>query len=221
MVKRALVERRPWLFASLIAALAWWAFGDSDVVPGLFKIAWKAIPLALLAVYAYQRHLGPDGTILSGVMAIAAMADAMSELRYAAAGTLMAFSLLLAIWLYSRNRRETTSISQKLLAAALVVILPLLAWILLAGEDGRLLVTGFSLMLGIMAAMAWTSRFSRYRVGAGAILFVLSELVLFAISGPVLRDSPLGELLVWPLYYSGQLMIATGVVSRLRRDAAA
>lgn len=221
MVKRALVERRPWLLVSLVAALAWWAFGDSQMVPGLFKMAWKAVPLACLAVYAFQRHLGPDGTILTAMLAIAAMADAMTELIYAAAGTLMTFSLLLAIWLYSRNRRETTSLSQKGLGLALVLVLPAAAWVMLAGEDGRLLVTGFSLMLAIMAAMAWTSRFSRYRVGAGAMLFVLSQFVLFAITGPIWRASEWGELLVWPLYYSGQLLITTGVVGRLRRDAAA
>lgn len=221
MVRRALIQRRPWLFASLLLAIAWWAFGDSDYVPGLYKIVWKAMPLALLAVYAFQRHLGPDGTILAGVMGIGALADGMSELVYSVAGTLMGFSLLLAIWLYSRNRRKHTAMSQKGVAIALVLALPVISWFLVPAEDGRLLVCGYALLMGIMAAMAWTSRFSRYRVGIGAIMFVASELLLFAVSGPALRGNAWAEWLIYPLYYSGQLLIATGVVSRLRREAAA
>lgn len=220
MVRRALIDRRPWLLASIVAALAWWFFAESDYVPGLFLIAWKAIPLACLAVYAFQRHLGRDGTILSGVMAIAAMSDAMTELRYIAAGTLMAFSLLLAIWLYMRNRRDSASGSQLALATTLVLLVPGATWMLLAGEDGRLLVTGYALLLAIMAATAWTSRFSRYRVGVGAMLFVASDLILFATNGPLLRDNAIATAAVWPLYYAGQLLIATGVVGRLRRDRA-
>jgi len=221
MVRRALVERRPWLLGSLLVALSWWAFGDSDMVPGLFKIVWKAIPLAMLAIYAFQRHLGSDGTILSGMLAIAAMADGMSQLAYTAAATLMAFSFLLAIWLYSRNRRDHVVFSQKLLAGVLIGILPALAWFLLMGEIGQVVVTGYALLLGIMAAMAWTSRFSRYRVGLGAVLLVIAGLMFFAITGPILRGSPLLTILIWPIYYAGQLMIATGVVGRMRRDLAA
>lgn len=219
MVRRALVERRPWLLASLLVALAWWFLGDSDAVPGLFKVIWKGMPLLLLSAYAWQRHLGPDGYVLSGALLVASVADMMSELIYATAGTIMAFSLLLMIWLYVRNRREHASISQKLLAFVLVLTIPVLTWALLVGEEGRLLATGFGLLLGIMAAMAWTSRFSRYRVGAGAMLVLLSELVLFATLGPALRGNAVAEFLVWPLYYAGQLMVATGIVVRLRREA--
>ncbi len=221
MVRRALIQRRPWLFASLMVAIAWWAFGDSDYVPGLFKIVWKATPLALLAIYALQRHLGSDGTILAGVMGTAALADGVSELVYSAAGTLMGFSLLLAIWLYSRNRREQVELSQKAVAAALVLALPVISWFLVPAVDGQTLIAGYALLMGIMAAMAWTSRFSRYRVGMGAILFVVSELLLFAVSGPFLHENEWARWLIYPIYYSGQLLIATGVVSRLRREAAA
>ncbi|WP_170234823.1 lysoplasmalogenase family protein [Croceicoccus sediminis] len=221
IVKRALAQRRPWLLASIIGAVSWWFFADSHAIPGLFKVVWKGLPLILLALYAFQRHLGPDGHALTGLLLIAGVADSFSELQYASAATLMGFSLLLGIWLYARNRRDHTVTSQKILALVLVIAVPVISWFLLRGEEGRLLATGFSLLLAIMAATAWTSRFSRYRVGAGAVLFVVSDLLLFATLGPVLHDSPIATKLVWPLYYSGQLLIATGVVSRLRRDAAA
>jgi uncharacterized membrane protein YhhN len=34
-----------------------------------------------------------------------------------------------------------------------------------------------------MAAAAWSSRFPRYRVGAGAVLFVISDWLIFSRMG--------------------------------------
>jgi len=70
-----------------------------------------------------------------------------------------------------------------------------------------------------MAGAAWTSRFSRYRVGIGAVLFALSDLLIFGRLGP-LAASPLPHLLVWPLYFAGQALIAWGVVTRLGESKA-
>ena len=56
------------------------------------------------------------------------------------------------------------------------------------------------------------------RAALEAVLFVASELLLFAIEGPFLGASELLTGLVWALYYSGQLMIATGIVGRMHRE---
>ena len=66
-----------------------------------------------------------------------------------------------------------------------------------------------------MAAAAWSSAFPRYRVGLGAVLFVVSDLLIFARMGP-LSASPLPDMLIWPLYYLGQFLICTGAVGYLR-----
>ena len=60
------------------------------------------------------------------------------------------------------------------------------------------------------------SLFPQSRVGLGAMLFVLSDWLIFSRMGPV-DLAPLPDLLVWPTYYVGQLLIATGVVQTLRR----
>ena len=67
-----------------------------------------------------------------------------------------------------------------------------------------------------MAAGAWASVFPRYRVGSGAVLFVVADLLLFAEMGP-LAGSPVPQFLVWPIYYLGQLLIAVGVAQALRK----
>ena len=53
-------------------------------------------------------------------------------------------------------------------------------------------------------------------MGAGAILFVVSDLLIFARLGP-LATSLIPEYLVWPIYYLGQLLITVGVITTLRK----
>ena len=67
-----------------------------------------------------------------------------------------------------------------------------------------------------MAASAWISRFPRYRVGLGAVMFVASDLLIFAKMGP-LAGSLIPVLLIWPLYFIGQALIAWGAVTTLLR----
>jgi uncharacterized membrane protein YhhN len=62
--------------------------------------------------------------------------------------------------------------------------------------------------------MAWSSNFPRYRVGTGAVLFVISDLLIFARLGP-LADSQMTNIAIWYLYYFGVLMIAVGVAQTL------
>jgi uncharacterized membrane protein YhhN len=69
-----------------------------------------------------------------------------------------------------------------------------------------------------MTAAAWASSFPRYRVGLGAVMFAVSDLLIFSRGGP-LAHSFLPGLLIWPLYYFGQFLICTGVIGELRSRA--
>ena len=53
--------------------------------------------------------------------------------------------------------------------------------------------------------------------GIGALLFLVSDLIIFAKMGP-LPDSFLAGLAVWVPYYLGQLLICVGVVGALRPE---
>ena len=57
MPKRALIERRPWLVASLVSGISYF-FVKDGALAGLFKVAWKGAGVALLAVYALIRAPG-------------------------------------------------------------------------------------------------------------------------------------------------------------------
>ena len=212
MPRRALVDHRPWLLAGVIAAVAYYFLQGSIKVEPI-EIAIKGLGGGFLAIYALRRAPGVDGTILTIALALSALADMALELWFEAGGALFAVSHVAAIVLYMRNRRDGASLSQRLLGLALIIMVPAFSYVL----SNDPLIGVYAITLGAMAASAWTSRFPRYRVGIGALLFVVSDWLIFSRMGPFdLGDLP--DLLVWPLYFAGQLMIATGVVQSLRGE---
>ena len=211
MPRRALIDKRPWLLASLAAGVSYYFVQDSVTVPGLWLMAWKGAGVALLGVYALLRHKGADSRLIAAVMALGALGDVAIEILLEAGAGFFLIGHLVAIALYLRHRRAVLAPTQKAAGLALLVLTPVAAW----GLTRDLAATGYALGLGGMAAAAWTSSFPRYRVGMGAVLFVASDLLIFARIGP-LAASALPGLLIWPLYYFGQVLIATGVVGELR-----
>ena len=215
MPKRALVEQRPWLLASVAFAISYYFVRDG-AVPGTYLIAWKGVGVALLAVYVRFRGPGTDGKILAAVLAFGAAGDIAIELSLQAGAAFFFVGHLIAIALYLRHRRPRLTQSHRSAATALLLAAPLIAFFFPADRSAAPAIALYALALGGMMAAAWWSAFPRYRVGLGAVLFVASDLLIFARMGP-LADSPLPDLLIWPLYYLGQFLICVGAVGYLRR----
>ncbi|MEM7778963.1 MAG: lysoplasmalogenase family protein [Pseudomonadota bacterium] len=221
MAKRALIEHRPWLLAAVAAAVAYYFLRDNQAsggwaIAGTWLILLKGAGVGFLSIYAMRRAPGLDGKLLAFALALSAMADMALEISLIAGGALFAASHAVAIGLYLRNRRERTVMSQRMLAFALVIAAPVISYYL----SGRTDIGVYGAVLGAMAAAAWTSRFPRYRVGIGAMLFVVSDWLIFSQEGP-LDLGILPDLLIWPLYFIAQVMIATGVTQTLRGERVA
>ena len=214
MQHRALIERRPWLLASLVAGISFYFVKDA-ALGGLFKIAWKGAGVALLAIYALHHAPGRDGKMLAVAMAFGALGDMAIEIDLRAGAACFFVGHIVAIALYARHRRANPTPSQKATAVALLLGTPVIAFFLPTDRTAAPGVALYALALGGMAAAAWSSAFPRYRVGLGAVLFVASDLLIFARMG-ALAYSPLPHLLIWPLYYVGQFLICVGVVGALR-----
>lgn len=214
VIRRALVESRPYLLLSLIAAISYYFVRDG-AVPGLYLMVWKGLGLTFLALYAIVRHRGADGRLIALVMALGAVGDMLIEIDLVAGAVAFLIGHIFAIILYARNRRARLAFSQRLFALLLIPGTILIAWALPADRAAAGGVALYALFLAAMAAMAWTSRFPRYRVGVGALLFLVSDQLIFARMGP-LSGSVLPELLIWPTYYFGQFLICTGVIQTLR-----
>lgn len=218
MPKRALIEKRPWLLASLAAGISFWFVRDIGL-PGIQLMAWKGAGVALLAVYALMRHKGTDANTIAGIMALGALGDVLIEIQLEWGAIAFLIGHLVAVWFYWRHRRASLTPSQKLAALALLILTPTVAFLLPTDRSAAPLIAVYALGLGAMAASAWTSSFSRYQVGLGAVMFVASDLLIFSRMG-ICASSPIPGLLIWPLYYFGQFLICTGVVGELRRREA-
>lgn len=217
MPRRALMDHRPWLVASLAASISYFFFRDNPV-PGYYLICWKGAGVAFLAAYAARRARDLNGWLLVVALGFGALGDMALKIDMIAGGALFALAHLVAIALFLRNSREWRTGSQWLAALALLIGTPMIA-ILLALPDPRWpLAAGYAAIVGAMAASAWISRFPRYRVGMGGVLFVVSDLLIFAREGGHIPEAA-SWWLVWPLYYGAQFLIATGVVQTLKRDA--
>ena len=217
MAKRGLIELRPWLLASIAAAIAFYFLRDNPVGEGVWGLALKGASVGLLALYValrvpHGRHRG-DGFLLVGALVLAAAGDVAIELDFLIGGALFAAAHVVAVVLYLRNRHKRPSPTQKLIGLSLLIGTPLVNYLL----SGQLQIAIYAAFLGAMASAAWMSHYPRYRVGTGAMLFVLSDWLIFSRMG-TLGLEPLPDLLIWPLYYAGQVMIATGIVQCLRGE---
>ena len=207
------------LIAALIVGVSYLA-ADALPLPAPAAIAWKGAGVTLLALYAGTKARSADGWLLCAVMGFGALGDVMLEVAGLIPGAL-AFLVghLIAITLYLRNRRPNLSLSQGLLAIVIIPATVVTAYLLPADRAGAPGVALYALGLSVMAVTAWISRFPRYLVGLGAMMFVASDLLIFARNGP-LAGMCWVSLVIWLLYFAGQTAICWGVTTRLPRPAA-
>lgn len=217
MAKRALIEQRPWLLASIAAATAFYFLRDNPIGEGTWGLLAKGASVGLLSLYVLLRvphdRRGIDGALLVLALTLAAAGDVGIELDFVIGGALFAAAHCVAVALYLRNARKRPSPSQRMLGLSLFVATPLVSYFL----SGQFQIAIYAAFLGAMASTAWVSRYPRYRVGTGAVLFVISDWLIFSRMGSF-DLGVLPDLLIWPLYYVGQVMIATGIVQCLRGE---
>ncbi|MEJ2457851.1 MAG: hypothetical protein P8Y58_06750 [Novosphingobium sp.] len=207
------------MLTSILFALAFVWLQDSRL-PGVYLLTLKAAPLVLLAAYATLRHRGHDSQLLAAMLIFEGVGAALSDLAESWAGIVMVVGFALGIGLFLTHRRPHLTGSQKGLAVALLLLTPVICQFVvnpLAGVGWAPVY--FGVAMGGMAASAWTSRFPRYRVGLGALLIVAGSMAAL-ISLRVVNGPGLGEILGWPLFYLGNLIMATGVTGELRARAA-
>lgn len=196
-----------------VSYVASWNLG----LPDAASLAWKGSGVGLLAIYAALKARTFDGWLVAAVIALGAAGDVLLGPAGPAGGGL-AFLIghLVAVWLYLRNRRVETTLSQRLLAIVLVPATVFIAFKLPADRAMAGPVAAYALGLGLMAATAWVSRFPRRLTGIGALMFVVSDLLIFARMGPLAGQEWVGYA-IWGLYFAGQLAIVLGVTRTIAR----
>ena len=198
----------------MIAVLGAWS--------GPAILAWKGLGVALLAVWAATEaaraptHHRGALWLITLVLACGAVGDVVIDaVGLEAGGATFACGHIAAIVLYALHRRDRVTGSQRALAVLVVPVSALIAWAMVRGQPGASMAIAYTALVAAMASAAWTSAFSRYRTGIGAMLFLISDLLIFAREGGAVSDA-VARLFVWPLYFAGQALIARGVIERLR-----
>lgn len=215
MSRRALYEKRPFLLAAIAAALAFYYLRATEM-PEFYLLPIKGTAVALLALYTALRHSSPDARLLAWAFGAAALADMAIEIDRRIGALLFFLYHVLALGVYLRNRRPALKGTQSWVVGLTLFLTPIACW-LLPSDRSLALETGlYGLALGAMVSAAWASNFPRYRAGAGAMLFLASDLLLISGMGP-LAGTDVVHYLVWPIYFLGQFLIATGVIQSLRK----
>ncbi|MET0309059.1 MAG: lysoplasmalogenase family protein [Sphingomonas sp.] len=179
-------------------------------VEGPVEVVWKGAGVGLLALWAALRARSGDGWLIATVLGLGAAGDMLLETHGMTIGALAFLAgHLVAVVLYRRNR-----VRSGWLVAPIAFGVAFAAWSLPADRDAAGGIAVYALGLGAMAGSALASRFPL--AALGALLFVLSDLLIFAGMGP-LAASPLPGLLIWPTYFVGQALIAWAVVTASAR----
>lgn len=207
------------LWAALFGGISYVAGWFLDIPPGL-STAWKGTGVGLLAVYAALNAKSLDGWLLAAVMAFGALGDVLLETHGLIVGALAFLAgHLTAIGLYLRNRRPDTAARHWAIAGLLFVVITGVAYLLPPDRAGAPGIALYASGLAAMTACAFVSRFPRTLVFAGALMFAVSDLLIFLRTGrPSLDVFPMG-LAVWGLYFGGQVLIALGVTRTLAARA--
>jgi uncharacterized membrane protein YhhN len=205
-----------WVLAAAVLAASSYVVGWFLPIPDWLNVAWKGAGVSLLAVYAALNAKNLDGWLIAVVMAFGALGDMLLETHGLVVGALAFLAgHLTATGLYLKNRRTGLGAADWTVAAAIVIGVTVAAYLLPPERAGAGLVALYALGLSVMAAAAWLSRFPRPLVAAGALMFAVSDLLIFLRTGrPSLDIFPMG-LAVWGLYFAGQALIAVGVVRTL------
>lgn len=198
------------LFAgAVLAGVSFWPMSHV-LAQGAGFIAWKTLGVALLALWALLVARNGAGRLLALVLAFGALGDAALEISQTFGGAAFLVGHCLAFALYRAHRRD----GGQGVALAIGLAIPLVAW-LLTRDFG---VLAYACGLGAMTGAAWASRLPRDRVALGALMFAVSDLLIFS-RFHVLHDSMIPPPLIWPLYFAGQALIAWGAGRALAKES--
>jgi uncharacterized membrane protein YhhN len=206
------------LAGAVIAGVSYLA-ADRLALPAAASLAWKGAGVGLLALYAGLSARSVDGWLICAVMALGAAGDVLlGPVGFVVGGGAFLMGHLVAIVLYQRNRRSGLGRADGLLAGAFVAAVVVTAFLLPSDRAGAPAVAVYAMGLSCMAASAWLSRFPRNRVALGALMFVVSDLLIFARAGPLAGAGWWLGFAIWGLYFAGQLLVCVGVVRDLGRS---
>lgn len=207
------------LVLAIVAGLAYPLGWGHELSPAV-AIVWKGLTVALLALWVATQARDFDGWLMTGMFALYAIADMVLVESMTLGAIVFMAGHATAACLYWRNRRPGPTSSQKALGLLVIPAAVVIAYFLPADRGQAPGVALYAFFVSTMAGTAWMSRFPRYRTGIGAMLFLASDMLIFARMGPLTPSYGL-QFAVWYSYVAGQVLTAIGGVEGLRRRTGA
>ncbi|WP_369060649.1 lysoplasmalogenase family protein [Caulobacter sp. 73W] len=200
------------LAAAVLAGLSYMVSWQMPL-PSMTSTAWKGAAVSLLAVYAALKAEDGDGWLACAMLALYALGDVLLDMLGLTRGALAFLAgHIVAMALYARNHAGLP-LPKALLAWAIVPVTVLISWHLPSDRSFAPGVALYALGLSLMAGAALNSRFAAGGTGLGAVLFVISDLLIFAREGPLEGQAWVG-FGVWGLYLAANVLICLAVTRR-------
>jgi uncharacterized membrane protein YhhN len=203
------------LGAAALLASAYLFAGVFDLSPNATSLIKGAGPF-MLAIFAARHERSGEGWMLVAMMLFCALGDGLIASQVAIATLMTGIAHIIGATLYLRNRQTSLPLGKSLATWAVVPLTISVAWFLPDGiSTGDAIGTlVYSLLVSLMVASAWSSKLAVTPVSIGVGLFLVSDLMLFGIMGP-LPGTDFVRGLIWALYMSGQILICIGVTQYL------
>ncbi len=212
---------RTLLGASAGFALAYFLSIPLDPYPGV--VAVKGAAVFLLAVIAWRRSLGPNGMLLAlGLLASSAGdvflgLDRVGLFVQGLGSFLVAHLLYIAVFIRVMPRPLVRSQGANAIAVLMVLYGFILGgWLFPSLGSHTLPVLVYATAITIMGVTSVFANLSKPWVVIGAVLFIMSDSAI-AIDKFLIPIDGVGYF-IWPTYYLGQLLIATGVIAALSKN---
>lgn len=187
-------------------------FEQLALIPKPIIVAWKGAFTLMLAASVYIAAGNPSARLISGALAISAVADMLlATVGIVAGGVGFAIAHALAILGYVVYGSPHLSPARLTIAVAFPFLVTLGNCVLLWSADKPWAIGIFVLLSSSMAASALLSRFPLWLSGLGAMVFVLSDCLFFADVALFEGSGKLGGL-TWACFATGYALVARGAM---------
>ncbi len=204
------------LFVAIAIGVSHTATWSSELNEPL-RLIWRFASVGCLALYAGLNARNTDGWLLTAVMLISACSDILLVVVGRDFGA-MCFIIadFIAIALYCRNFRPKLSAGSFIGAGLFVAAISAFSFILPTDRTEALTIAIFVVPLATMTALTFLTRFSPLFVGLGAVLILISDLLIFGRMGPINGLIGLTEA-IWLCYFVGEALVVIGVTRGLMK----
>ncbi len=208
--------KRRLLAAAIVVGMVYWlgSMGRSGIAfpefadwPKPLVIALKATATGLLVAAAWVAATTPVRRLLAISLSVIWVADIVLAVRFVVlAGMIFVVAHVIAITAYAKVRDPRKATPPYLILSASVPVVGM-AWLLFAtqGTEISLLMSLFPAFSLVSAAVALQSRYPLWSLGAGTVIFSLSDIV--GVMSLTLENGIGLSWLVWLTYFAGLSLI--------------